>query len=189
MINLTLKKQPALLLFLFFALFVSLLSSCAKEADESLIKVASGPAGTDFSGGTGATGGSGAITFTLKGQSYTLKSNLPAYYVGATYAAANGSSVPVAMATISGISTTLTGNLFMLGAFEPKQGVCDISMISITLADGTTYSSTGSNPGKVTFNTFSNSGLKLTTQGTFESTLYSASDSETSIPVTGTFNL
>lgn len=187
MINLTTKKQPALLLFVFFALFVSLLSSCAKEADESLIKVATAPPGTDFSGG-GATAGSGVITFNLKGQTYTLKTNLPSYYVGATYAPAGG-SVPVAMASLSGVSSNLTGIIFILGAFEPKQGACDISTISITLADGTTYSSTSGNPGKVTFSTFSNSGLKLTTQGTFTSTLFVAGDSDNSIPVTGTFNL
>jgi|GEM_PF-6521969 len=189
MINLNTKKQPAILLFVLFALLVSLLSSCAKEADESLIKVATGPPGTDFSGGSGNTAGAGTISFTMKGQTYSLKNNLPSYYVGATYVAANGSSVPVAMVTLSGMSTTLTGNLFMLGCFEPNQGINDISMISITLADGTTYSSLSTNPGKVDFKTYKTSGSTLTSQGTFESVLYAAGDSDNPIPITGNFNL
>ncbi|MDT3404982.1 hypothetical protein [Mucilaginibacter terrae] len=183
-------KQLTWLFTLIALITTSLLSSCAKDADPSLIQVASGPPGTAFNtGGSngGTTAGAGTITFTLNGQSYTLKNNPPNYFVMATYFPAGG-SIPSPTATLAALSPSMTGVTFTLGAFNAKAGVCDAEVATISMADGTSYG-IGSTGGKIDFKTFNVSGNKLSCKGTFDIALLNASDLTKPIQVTGTFDL
>lgn len=183
-------KQLTWLFTFVVLLTTSLLSSCAKDADPSLIEVASGPPGTAFNtGGSngGTTAGAGTITFTLNGQTYTLKNNPPSYYVTASFFPAGG-SVPSPTATLAALSQNMSGTTFSIGAFNAKAGVCDLDVGLIGMPDGTSYA-IGGPPGKIDFKTFNVSGNKLTCKGTFQANFLNASDISNPIKVTGTFDM
>ncbi|WP_345947896.1 hypothetical protein ABDD95_13670 [Mucilaginibacter sp. PAMB04274] len=130
-----------------------------------------------------AIGEANTIVYDFKGTRFTLR-NSSNYAVMGTSISALGFTTNAITGTGTDPASSTT---FILGTFGGAQGVMDLTQASIMLPNGTTYSL--STAGKINYNTFSVSGNKLTTKGTFDMILENESNANDKIKVGGSFNL
>jgi hypothetical protein len=179
----------------------ALLTSCDKEAEPLVIKVSSTPLSGGSTGGGTNNPGSGTITinnngdggvaigadntivFTLKGRTYTL-ANSPSYQIAGATVSLFGFNVTM----IGGTPSATLGDVdFALGSMASVAGVSDAYSADITLKDGTEY--TLGTQGKINYNTFSSSSLKIASKGTFDLEMVNTKNATDKVKVSGSFNV
>lgn len=178
-------------LIMLFTASLSLLSSCSKEADASLIKVSSTPLDGSASGGStgeGTSNGSSASTiqFKINDRNYTITNG--------TDGSVNCSGTP-AIPGISAATTSLQAAnqaqslTFSLYSNNISAGTFNLDQFSITTPDGTLYTPT--DQAKVTYTTYTIKATYLVaSKGSFNIPAnYGSLSNQQTTTITGSFDI